>query len=243
MNKKIKRLFYRGVILLVGGYLPIAPAVQHGGVSLTPTRLIFQASDTAQSLTIKNQDEKTYLIQAGSQISPDNIQPAPFIVTPPLFRLEPGSKNSLRVLRSGNTVLPDDRESVFYLSALAIPAGEIEEAQSKNGIQLSMGFRFYIKLLYRPAGLAMTAEEAGCRLRLKQRGNNVQVVNPTPYALTLATLAFDERAIDLDRWPAMIAPFTQQDYPAPQRVVKGQWQVVTDYGGISTFCRQAMAQD
>ncbi|MDI8993129.1 fimbria/pilus periplasmic chaperone, partial [Salmonella enterica subsp. enterica serovar Anatum] len=42
------------------------------------------------------------------------LQHAPFMVTPPLFRLNGGQKNVLRIIRTGGN-LPEDRESLYWL--------------------------------------------------------------------------------------------------------------------------------
>ncbi|WP_150149569.1 fimbria/pilus periplasmic chaperone, partial [Enterobacter bugandensis] len=50
-----------------------------------------------------------------------NGSKTPFIVTPPLFRINPGVENILRIVRTGGS-LPEDRESVFWLNVKSIPA-------------------------------------------------------------------------------------------------------------------------
>ncbi len=44
-----------------------------------------------------------------------------FITTPPLFRLDPHSQNSVRVALSQDR-LPQDKESVYWLNIKSIPA-------------------------------------------------------------------------------------------------------------------------
>ncbi len=243
MNNMIKIAIYRCLLLVGSVFFSLGSSAQGGGVSLIPTRIIFNAADKARSLKIKNRDDQVYLIQTGSQIAPDDSRPAPFVVIPPIFRLEPGSENSLRILRQTGSTLPHDRESVFYLSVLAIPAGQVPPSHHDDeGAQLSMGFRFYIKLIYRPADLSLTPQEAACRLRLIPQGKSVRVENPTPYALTLAGLRFDRQPVNLERQPSMIVPFGQQDYPARQPVTQADWQVVTDNGDISARCQRPISQ-
>nr|MDQ6119426.1 fimbria/pilus periplasmic chaperone [Klebsiella pneumoniae subsp. pneumoniae] len=52
----------------------------------------------------------------GRNTQTDPKSAVPFMVTPPLFRLEPNSQNSVLIVRNGAAQLPADRESVFYLS-------------------------------------------------------------------------------------------------------------------------------
>lgn len=60
------------------------------------------------------------LIQSWVDDLADNNK-SPFIVTPPLFRLDAGDSNDLRVLLT-SPQLPSDRESLFTLNIKVIPA-------------------------------------------------------------------------------------------------------------------------
>ena len=82
---------------------------------------------------------------------------APFTVTPPLFRLNGGKENTLRVVKTAQA-LPEDRESVFWLSVKTVPP----EAEGK-GNHLQIAVRTRIKLFYRPASLVGLPEEAAKR--------------------------------------------------------------------------------
>ncbi|HGB6406542.1 TPA: molecular chaperone, partial [Salmonella enterica subsp. enterica serovar Oranienburg] len=89
-----------------------------------------------------------YLIQSwvdGGQKS----DRSPFIVTPPLFRINPGEENILRIVRTGG-FLPENRESVFWLNVKSIPAMD-SRAPDENRLQLVVKSR--LKLFYRPSGL------------------------------------------------------------------------------------------
>nr|VXZ84782.1 Chaperone protein focC precursor [Klebsiella pneumoniae] len=58
------------------------------------------------------------LIQSWVDDLADNNK-SPFIVTPPLFRLDAGDSNDLRVLLT-SAQLPNDRESLFTLNIKVI---------------------------------------------------------------------------------------------------------------------------
>ena len=206
-----------------------------GGISLSRTRVVFQSTDNAQTLTLQNHGSRPYLVQSAVVATPEGHEPAPFLTTPPLFRLEANSKNTIRILRKGDAVLPTDRESVFYFTAIAVPAmtAPKETDDSSLAARISVGIQNTIKLFYRPAGLAMTQEEAEGRLTFKQQGGKVQVANPTPYYLTFSRLAFDGTEIKVRDSVAMIAPFSQVSYPLTAHVRQAQWSVINDYGGIS----------
>lgn len=72
-----------------------------GGLSLDRTRVIFQQANMAQSVTLRNRGEALYLVKSVITRDIAGKVTAPFWVTPPLFRLEPRSQNTLRILRQG----------------------------------------------------------------------------------------------------------------------------------------------
>jgi fimbrial chaperone protein len=212
-------------------------AIAADGISLNQTRVVFSAADKAQTVTVKNSGAQHYLIQSRIQRTLDDPTPAPFIVTPPLFQLGPERKQLLRILKQDQT-LPADRESLFYLSVLAIPA---QKQTALAEAHLSMGLRFAIKLFYRPEGLKIAAQDASCQLKLTPTATGVRIDNPTPYFLTFASLKFDGRLIDLNTQPAMIAPMSAQAYPVSPSVRQAVWQTITDFGGLSAPCQQALS--
>ena len=72
-----------------------------------------------------------------------------FIITPPLFKLDPDKNNVLRIVNIEDT-LPKDRESVYWINVKAIPAKSAEN-ENKNVLQIAVRTR--LKLFYRPKGL------------------------------------------------------------------------------------------
>ncbi|MFO6298537.1 fimbrial biogenesis chaperone [Rahnella selenatireducens] len=207
---------------------------EDGGISISRTRVIFQSTDNAQTVTLQNHGTLPYLVQSAVVATPTGHDPAPFLTTPPLFRLEGNSKNAVRILRKGAAALPDDRESVFYFTAIAVPSmTQPKEAEDASlAARISVGIRNTIKLFYRPTGLTISQEEAAGRLTFQHHSGQVQVNNPTPYYLTFSWLAFDTADVDVSRG-IMVAPFSQLSVPAPGGVRQAQWTVINDYGGNS----------
>lgn len=215
-----------------------ALAVNGAGISLNQTRVVFMATDKAQTLTVKNSDNQTYLIQSRVQRTLDDTASVPFIITPPLFTLRADNRQVLRIVPQDIASLPADRESLFYLSVLGIPARA--EQQSADS-QVSMGLRFMIKLFYRPAGLSVSPDTAACGLTFSPTPQGVRVSNPTPYYQTLGELAFNHTAINLDKHPAMLAPMSTETYSVTGPVTQAQWQTINDFGGLSTPCQWAVS--
>lgn len=219
-------------LLLVAFFWGQAMA-DEGGVALSATRIVFTDTDRAKTITISNHGQSVYLVQAGVVMSQENAKSAPFVVTPPLFRLESLSQNTLRILPNGTEVLPRDRESVFYFAATAIPASSRPSEQTQPlAASVSIGLRTLIKLFYRPSGLNITPEEAATNLTFSWRGGRLNVSNPTPYYLTLSTLSLDGKSVDLRTLGAMLAPKSEWHYPISGPVHQAQWAVINDYGGM-----------
>lgn len=237
-------LFLRRALLVSGVMVAMLQGAfaAEGGISLSRTRVIFQSTDNAQTLTLQNHGSRPYLVQSAVVATPQGHEPAPFLTTPPLFRLEALSKNTLRILRKGDVALPTDRESVFYFTAVAVPAmtPPKEKDDSSLAARISVGIQNTIKLFYRPVGLAMAPEEAEGRLTFHLQGGKVQVDNPTPYYLTFSSLAFDGTEINVRDSVSMIAPFSQVSYSVVGHVSKAQWSVINDYGGTSQQYQSAV---
>ncbi|WP_265694179.1 fimbrial biogenesis chaperone [Providencia rustigianii] len=224
-------------LLICAGFSALAPAME-GGLRLAQTRVVFDAANPNAKIAIKNSSPQVYLIKADVMNTPDgNAQrPAPpFIVTPPMFRLEKESQNTLLIVRNGTADLPVDRESVFYLSFLAIPStskANVSEGEMTSA-QISVGIRNVIKLFYRPKGLSMSMETASSKLTFHHLGQQIEVKNPTPYYITLAQLSVNQHPIDVRELGPMIAPFSTQTYPIKENATHAEWRVITDYGDMS----------
>jgi len=228
--------------LLITAYilflLPTELQAAEGGIRLAQTRIIFNANNNNANAVIKNNGQQVYLIKADVMNTPQGNNPAltaaPFLVTPPMFRLEKESQSTALIVRNGSSQLPLNKESVFWLSFLAIPSVSKHGDAPGNmtSAQVSVGIRNVIKLFYRPAGLSPSFERSQGMLTFRRDGNRVTVNNPTPYYLTLATLSFNDRPVALQDVNPMIAPFSNSVFPAENTPSKAQWSVITDYGDM-----------
>lgn len=117
------------------------------------TRLIYDGNKKESSLSISNPDKSPYLIQSWVSAQETDTSKVPFIITPPIFRLDGGQDNILRVIRAGGN-LPDDKESLYWLNIKSIPSAE----KKNNTLQIAV--KTSIKLIYRPGGVKGKLEEA-----------------------------------------------------------------------------------
>ncbi|MGP0857136.1 molecular chaperone [Serratia sp. CY84636] len=205
--------------LLMTLWVPVQAGVVVGG-----TRLIYDGGKKESALNINNPDAVPYLIQSWVDAQEGDSAKAPFIITPPLFRLDGGQNNLLRVVRAGGN-LPTDRESLSWLNVKAIPSVEKKE----NTLQIAIKTR--IKLIYRPQGLVGNLEEAAGKVTWRRSGDRLQVTNPSPYYLTFFNLKLNGRAITGN---TMVAPQASASFPLPTASGAGgslSWQIINDYGG------------
>lgn len=209
----------------------------HGGLSLNRTRVIFSSTAKSVPVTLNNTGSRVYLVKGRITQGDGRTDSPSFMVTPPLFRLEPHSEHTVLILRQGQgtLALPTDRESLFYLQLLAIPATKSGRQASDADVsaQINIGLQQVIKVFYRPAGLMPQPTAAEKQLTFHQTPAGLQVNNPTPYYLTLASVTVDQRAVNVKSTGAMLAPYSQQTYPNTVPGKQVQWTVINDYGGIS----------
>lgn len=228
---------------LAVGSLVFVSAASVAGVSIDSTRVIFQAADdtTGKSVGIISSSGSLtpYLVKVQILKTPtDNATNTPFLVTPSLFRLEPGNTNQVRIIKK-NTQLPQDRESVFYLRAIATPASEKNNTQQENHVggtvQVSSGN--IIKLFYRPSGLQMNPQQAMQSLKFSAAGNGLKVTNSSPYYVTLDSLTVGGRKVPLSiqTGNTMIAPMSSNTYPGARSQGSVEWKTLNDYGGTEVF--------
>ncbi len=172
------------------------------------------------------------LIQSWVDDLADNNK-SPFIVTPPLFRLDAGDSNDLRVLLT-SAQLPNDRESLFTLNIKVIPANTAPAGENI----LQFAIKNQLKLIYRPAGLPGSALDAAQHLRWRISGNHLQAEN--------ASLLCDYHHAHL-RGPgiqkkrrferSVIAPHSREDYSLPGEACAREvsWRILDDFGAVQTF--------
>lgn len=206
-------------------------SASHAGVSIGGTRLIFPGDKKEVSLTVANSDKGSpVLIQSWVDEGENSKVKAPFIVTPPLFRLDPGKENILRAVRTGGK-LAEDRETLYWLNIKSIPSAKKSEVQS-NVLQLAIKNR--LKFIYRPNSVVGSPEENANKLIWKRIGNQIQATNPTPFYMNLSMLVIGGKTYS----PSLpeqtyIAPRSVRLYNIPSGTSNNnvKWKVINDYGG------------
>lgn len=226
--------------------LPSAPA--RANVIIAGTRVVFPAADGEVTVRLTNNNTVPALVEAwidaGDEHStPDKVD-TPFVVTPPLFRMEAHRDQNLRIISTA-THLPADRESLFWLNVLEIPPKPATpQLAGKNLLQFA--FRSRLKLFYRPANLPGDPLKAPAELTWKAvpdgQGYALEVHNPSAYHITIAklTLSSDGRTYAGDK-PGMVDPMGDLRLPvkelsrAPAAHARVDFEIINDYGATAAF--------
>ncbi|EGT5682430.1 molecular chaperone [Cronobacter turicensis] len=221
--RSMRNLFFRANLCVL--VMAISHSAIAGGIVVGATRVIYEASKKEAALTIKNNSATSPFLLQSWVDNGDGKTRGPFMVTPPLFRIEPSEDHELRITKTGN--LPDDRESLFYLNIRAIPPSSPEAV---NTLKLVVKTR--IKLFYRPKKLLADAQTAYQQLKFHLAGDQLVVENPTPLYLV-----FDSLKVGATRIQSadMLAPFASQRFALPTKETGREvsWRVINDYGGVT----------
>ncbi|ANJ75578.1 molecular chaperone [Ralstonia insidiosa] len=201
MKRRFPTHFYRlaGIALT----LQLCAAAQ-AAVVPDRTRVIYNADAQSESLTISNKSATyPYVVQSWIEDSTGRRITSPFMVLPPLQRIEPNERNIVRIVKLPGDALPTDRESVFYLNVREIPP----KTDVQNAIQIALHSK--IKLFYRPKGVQPQQDEdvsLPMTLRLDATHHKLVFDNPTPYHVTVVELAAGEEKKVLKFDAVMVEP-------------------------------------
>lgn len=218
---------FRFIALLLPLWLSagVLQAAESGGVTLGGTRLVYDGGKKEEALNITNSDQGPFLIQSWAETQNGGTEKAPFIVTPPLFRLDGNQQNTLRVIRTGGN-LPEDRESLFWLNVKSIPTS----SKNENANTLQIAVKTRIKLIYRPQTIKITPEEVAKNLTWSQSGSKLTVSNPTPFYMNFQQIKVGERELNEVTW---VAPMSSASFDTAGATGAVSWKIINDYGGTS----------
>lgn len=160
--------------------------VAHAGVVVSATRIVYPAGQQEVSVKLDNRSEQPALLQVwlddgNEAVSPEDST-VPFVVQPPIFRMEAGSGQSVRVRKVGE-IPATDRETLFWINVLEIPPRS--RAQSSENL-LQFAYRTRLKVFYRPDKLPYSIHDAFSKAKIRRAGAGWVLVNPTPYHLSVS---------------------------------------------------------
>ncbi|MBJ2109610.1 molecular chaperone [Proteus terrae] len=228
-TKSIKSFFLSLLIII--------PTWVNAAVVISGTRVIYNENEKEVTLKVSNEGTVPVLIQnwldtGGVDAAPETIQ-VPFVLTPPVFRIEPTKSQTLRIGYTGGVALAKDKETIYWLNVLEIPPNAASE---ENKLQIA--YRSRIKLFYRPIALKdkMGAINAAEGLKFSVSGNTLKVINNAPYYVSLVSISLngnDKQPIDGE----LVPPLGSHDFSIPNGVSanignKVVYRYVNDWGAM-----------
>lgn len=214
-------------------------------IVISGTRIVYPQSQKDVVVSLDNRGKKPLLVQAWLDDGRDETNPQelklPFIITPPVSRIDPQKGQSVRIAYLGGQ-LPQDRESLFWFNVLEIPPkSKPKEGESPN--QLLLAFRTRIKLFFRPEGLKGTPGEAAAKVTWSQQkqdsGWSLVARNDSPYNVSVANVTLKSAGKTYQVDHKSILPFSTQTMQ-----VKGLsnhaagsvvYETINDNGGSDSF--------
>lgn len=202
------------------------------------TRVIYSTESSGATLTVQNVQDYPMLVKS-TVYAEDKTTAAPFIVTPPLFRLDGQQQSRVRIVRTGGD-FAKDRETLQWLCVTGIPPQADDEWAKKNGqvvkpsqatINVQISVSSCIKLLVRPSSVKGSSTDVASSLVWQRQGGKLKVTNPTPFYMNLQSASVGGKKIDgLDYVP----PRGEREFMLPKGAAgEVKWQLITDFGGES----------
>jgi len=201
-------------------------------IALDRTRVIFEGNNKAISVNISNENKQLpYLAQAWIEDENQKKVTEPLIVTPPVQRVEPGSKSMVKIsaMPTVNT-LPQDRETLFYFNLREIPP----RSDKPNVMQIALQTK--IKLFYRPSEITVKAGDVWQnKLVLTKNNGGYRIENPTPFFITIVGIGVPDNKKEIkDFKPVLLAPKSSRTVSAPVSDTP-LVTYINDYGGRPTL--------
>ncbi|CAD5107942.1 fimbrial biogenesis chaperone [Zestomonas carbonaria] len=228
---------YSSLIVGLLLFAQVIPPVQ-AAVLIDGTRVIYSAKEREVTVKMTNKGNDPVLMQVwvdrgDPTVAPQNAD-APFLVTPPIFRLDPKMGQSVRLVFTGEK-LPQDRESLFWFNALEVPP--MPQDADINFMQIAVRSR--LKLFYRPTGLpgdmASAIRQVAWRVVPSADGHVLRGENSSAYHLSFSSLVLEQGGKRYDTGGGMISPHSSAEFPlagfagqAADRQVRFRW--MSDYG-------------
>ena len=179
---------FKSSLLVLLCFSSLAMAKEEG-VSLDRTRVLFRNGSLESSVGFSNQLKVPVLVKTVFHDLKGNLS-EDFLALPPLYRLDSGKENRIRLVKVGN--LPADKESVYFITVTAYPIVHSAE----NSLRYGLAQR--IKLFYRPQGVTNDCRYVANHLVWQIDGSSISVSNPTDVSITLTELTVGDKATKLN---------------------------------------------
>ncbi|HCX4694199.1 TPA: molecular chaperone [Escherichia coli] len=199
-------------------------------------RLIFNEGDNNISYRIDNTGKLAWLAQAWIE-DLDEKKSEIFNVIPYLFRVEPNSQYTARIIKKGQ--IRDDRESLFWVVTNAIPGRVKEQDEARKGevdAKLNLAFRYKVPMIYRPYTLkGKNIDPQEIKWGLDSNGM-LMLYNKTKFIAHLQYISFGEKREEGRGITLLIPPFTNTVINVKaKKGMRIKYGIVNDYGAVREY--------
>ncbi|EPD9983288.1 TPA: fimbria/pilus periplasmic chaperone [Escherichia coli] len=207
---------------------------QFFGVDLGLSRIIYVPGSSGENIAVKNNQIYPMLVQS-QMFDEDTKSKAPFITTPPLFRLDGKQTSRIRIIQTGGD-FPEDREKLQWLCVKGIPPRDEDkwaegQAQKRSSLHVQFSVNNCIKVFVRPDAVKGRPEDVADKVTWTKKGSVLEATNPTPFYINIKELIVGGRTVKSLKY---ISPFGKQSFDIPASVIGDiQWKIITDFGGES----------
>jgi chaperone protein EcpD len=223
----------------------LCSGIAQAGIVIQGSRVVYPAKEREVTIKMTNIGEQPSLVQAwvdkGNEKLTADKADGPFLITPPITRVEAKKGQSLRLVYTGDAAATKKQETVFWLNILDVPP--MPKDQEANFLQVAVRSR--LKIFYRPEGLpgnpnqaaeslSWSVVQSGSGYAIRARNNAAFHVSLASVQLTAAGLIHSVHKDDMK----MVAPGSSVDFPLstltsqPGAGAKIDYQWVTDYGAL-----------
>ncbi|MCE0813792.1 molecular chaperone [Buttiauxella sp. S04-F03] len=208
----------------------------YASIVMNGTRVIYQGNKNEVTISLTNKNPRPVLIQSwidtgNEKTAPEKIS-VPFVLTPPINRVDPNKGQTIRISYTGASALPTDKESLFWLNVLEVPAKDKNSAKTQQ--KLNVVFRTRIKLFYRPEGLEGNSNDAPDEIHWHLNGQGATAKNNSKYNITIFTIHYKDKGTSSEIDGKMIAPGESQQFSLKNTgSIDGlSFSTINDYGAL-----------
>ncbi|EEL5713555.1 fimbria/pilus periplasmic chaperone [Salmonella enterica] len=181
----------------------------NAGVVIYGTRIIYPAEKNEVLVQLMNQGGRSSLVQSwiddgDTSLPPEKIK-VPFLLTPPVAKVAGDSGQQIKIKKMPN-MLPNNKESLFYLNVLDIPPNN-PNSTGKNVLKFAMQNR--IKLFYRPKGITPVNRGTFQKLSMKRTASSYSIQNDTANWVTIIEVKVN--GVKINNESIMLAPLSSAD--------------------------------
>lgn len=219
----------KGMALVLSGMLFSLSA--QASVVMTGSRIVYPVDSREVSVKLTNRDAfpgivQVWLDEGDAQSTPQTAR-APFVTTPPVFRLAANAGQTVRLRYVGKDV-PKDRESLWWFNFIQIPPVE-KGAQADN--QLLVLVRSRVKVFLRPQGLTGSPLKMAETSRVWLQNGKLKLRNNSGYYLALSSLDVQGAGKKQRIQSETVAPWSTVAWPAQVgQITEANMRWINDQG-------------